>query len=132
MCVCVCVCVCVCTLSCSVVSDSATPWTVAHNSLFMGFAKRKYWSGLPFPSPVFFCELHSVIMKKYLKTHVKTLTICFLTIYFLCVCVLTQSCLTLYGPKDSSLPVSSPHGIFQARILEWGISCSRESFQGRD
>ena len=85
------VCVCVCALSCSVVSDSATPWTVAHNSLFMGFAKRKYWSGLPFPSPVFFCELHSVIMKKYLKTHVKTLTICFLTIYFLCVCVLSHS-----------------------------------------
>ena len=64
----VCVCVCVCALSCSVVSDSATPWTAAHNSLFMGFPKQKYWSGLPFPSPVFFCELHSVIMTKYLKT----------------------------------------------------------------
>ena len=31
----------------------------------------------------------------------------------------TQSCPTLCEPKDCSLPVSSTHGIFQARILEW-------------
>ena len=30
-----------------------------------------------------------------------------------------QSCPTLRGPKDCSLPDSSIHGIFQARILEW-------------
>ena len=30
-----------------------------------------------------------------------------------------QSCLTLYNPMDCSLPGSSVHGIFQARILEW-------------
>jgi len=30
-----------------------------------------------------------------------------------------QSCLTLHGPMDCSLPVSSVHGIFQARVLEW-------------
>ena len=30
-----------------------------------------------------------------------------------------QSCLTLCNPMDSSLPGSSVHGIFQARILEW-------------
>ena len=30
-----------------------------------------------------------------------------------------QSCLTLYGPMDCSLPGSSIHGIFQARVLEW-------------
>ena len=32
----------------------------------------------------------------------------------------TQSCLTLSDPIDSSLPGSSIHGIFQARVLEWG------------
>ena len=32
----------------------------------------------------------------------------------------TQSCLTLCDPKDCSLPGSSVHGIFQARVLEWG------------
>ena len=31
----------------------------------------------------------------------------------------TQSCLTLCDPRDCSLPGSSIHGIFQARILEW-------------
>ena len=31
-----------------------------------------------------------------------------------------QSCLTLSDPMDYSLPGSSVHGIFQARVLEWG------------
>ena len=31
-----------------------------------------------------------------------------------------QSCLTLSDPMDCSPPVSSIHGIFQARVLEWG------------
>ena len=30
-----------------------------------------------------------------------------------------QSCLTLCNPMDCSLPGSSVHGIFQARVLEW-------------
>ena len=30
-----------------------------------------------------------------------------------------QSCLTLGDPTDCSLPGSSIHGIFQARVLEW-------------
>ena len=42
----------VCVLSHSVVSDPATPWTVAHQApLFMEFSRQEYWSGLPFPSP---------------------------------------------------------------------------------
>ena len=67
----VCVCVCVCVrerererfdtqthtvqihcFSCSVVSDSATPWTVACKiPLSMEFSRQEYWRGLPFPSP---------------------------------------------------------------------------------
>ena len=31
-----------------------------------------------------------------------------------------QSCLTLSDPMDHSPPGSSIHGIFQARVLEWG------------
>ena len=30
-----------------------------------------------------------------------------------------QSCLTLSDPMDYSLPGSTIHGIFQARVLEW-------------
>ena len=44
-----------------------------------------------------------------------------------------QSCPTLCDPMDCSLPGSSVHGIFQARVLEWvAISFSRESSQPRD
>ena len=32
----------------------------------------------------------------------------------------TQSCPTLRDPMDYSLPSFSIHGIFQARVLEWG------------
>ena len=36
----------------SVVSDSATPWTVTCQApLSMGFSRQEYWSGLPLPSP---------------------------------------------------------------------------------
>ena len=42
----------------------------------------------------------------------------------------TQLCPTLCDPMDCSPPGSSVHGIFQARILEWGaISSSRGSSQ---
>ena len=52
----------------------------------------------------------------------------------LCVCMLvTQSCPTLCNPVDCSLPSSSVHGIFQARILLWvAISFSRGSSWPRD
>ena len=41
----VCVCVCVC-VSHSDVSDSAVPWTVAHQApLSMDFSGLKYWNG---------------------------------------------------------------------------------------
>ena len=44
-----------------------------------------------------------------------------------------QSCPTLCNPLDCSRPGSSVHGIFQARILEWGaIFFSRRSSPPRD
>ena len=54
---------------------------------------QEYWSGLPFPSPM--RENESEV---------------------------TQSCPTLSNPMDCSLPGSSVHGIFQARVLEWGAT----------
>ena len=42
-----------------------------------------------------------------------------------------QSCLTLSDPMNCSLPGSSVHGIFQARVLEWGaLACSFKNSQG--
>ena len=41
----------------------------------------------------------------------------------------TQSCPTLSDSMDYSLPGSSIHGIFQARVLEWGaIAFSRYTY----
>ena len=38
--------------SCSVVSDSVTPRTAAHQApLFTGFSRQEHWSELPFPPP---------------------------------------------------------------------------------
>ena len=46
-----------------------------------------------------------------------------------------QSCPTLHDPMDCSPPGSSVHGIFQARVLEWGAiafsgECSVEGVKG--
>ena len=39
-------------LSHSIMSDSATPWTIAHQGpLSMGFSRQEYWSGLPCTPP---------------------------------------------------------------------------------
>ena len=64
----------------------------AHQApLSVGFSRQEHWSGLPFPSPM--QESESEV---------------------------TQSCLTLHDPMDCSLPGSSIHGIFWARVLEGG------------
>ena len=69
-----------------------TPWTAAYQAPpSLGFSRQEHWSGLPFPSPMHESESQ-----------------------------VTQSCLTLSDPMDCSLPGSSIHGIFQARVLELG------------
>ena len=68
-----------------------TPKMAAHQAPpSMGFSRQEHWSGLPFPSPVHKSESE-----------------------------VAQSCPTLRDPMDCSLPGSSVHGIFQARVLEW-------------
>ena len=55
--------------------------------------------------------------------------------YFLLQCMkvkseseVAQSCLTLSDPMDCSPPGSLVHGIFQARMLEWGAIAFSEQF----
>ena len=93
-------------------SDSANPWTTARQASLLlrllssfsrvwlcdtidgsplappslGFSRWEHWSGLPFPSPMHESESE-----------------------------VAQLCLTLSNPMDWSLPVSSIHGIFQAK-----------------
>ena len=44
------------------------------------------------------------------------------SVFCVCACPVSQSCLTLCDPVDCSPPGSSVFGILQARILEWGTS----------
>ena len=61
--------------------------------LSLGFSRQEHWSGLPFPSP-----MHESAKRKWS-----------------CSVVSNSS-----NPMDCSLPGSSIHGIFQAKVLEWG------------
>ena len=59
---------CCCHIIHSVVSDSVTSWTVAHQApLSMGFSRQEYWSGLPLLPPEYFpdpgTELRSPVLQ---------------------------------------------------------------------
>ena len=74
----------------------ATPETAAHQAPpSLGFFRQEHWSGLPFPSP-----MHESEKWKWSRS------------------VVSDSS----DPMDCSLPGSSIHGIFQARVLEWGTN----------
>ena len=85
----------------------------------------------------------------YLKSHMRVTLRCLLwegnsqvgyvvsISVFVCVCMgpclITQPCPTPCNPMDCSPPVSSVHGISQARILKWvAISYSKGSSRPRD
>ena len=91
-----------------------------------------FWDPTVFPQGPLFSIIYSVFRASSLSitaTSHKSLCVC------VCVCAcarahsVTQSCTTLCDPIDYSPPVSSVHGISQARILECiAISYTRESF----
>ena len=69
----------------------------------LGFSRQEHWSGLPFPCPMHESESE-----------------------------VAQSCPTLSDPVDCSPPGSLVHGIFQARVLEWGaIAFSAQALEHR-
>ena len=45
---------------------------------------------------------------------------------------IAQSSPTLRDPMDCSLPGSSVHGIFQARVLEWGAIAFSDVYYNHD
>ena len=70
----------------------ATPEMAAHQvPPSLVFTRQEHWSRLPCPSPMHKSESEDA-----------------------------QSCPTLSDHMDCSPPGSSVHGIFQARVLEWG------------
>ena len=132
-------------LSCfSRVRLCVTPKTAAHQvPLSLGFSRQEYSSGLPFSSPMHACTFASVVSDSvWPHRQQPTRFLCpwdspgkntGVGCHFLLQCIkvkseseLAQSCLTLIDPMDCSLPGSSTHGIFQARVLEWvAIAFSR-------
>ena len=121
--------------SLSCVELFATQWTVSCQApLSMGFPRQESWNGLSFPSP-------GDLPNTGIEPTSPALAGGFFTTEppgkpsatIVCVCEVTQSCLTLCNPMDCSPPGSSVRGILQARIVEWvDISFSRESSQLRD
>ena len=87
------------------------------------------FSTLPQPHPQTYSNFRGRAALNKTAIHCKrqemlTLTVCMYVV--MCVCVWVQLCPTLCDPMGSSLPGSSAHGIFQARILERvSISFSR-------
>ena len=79
----------------------ATPETAAHQaSPSPGLSRQEHWSGLPFPSPA-----HESEKSKWSHS------------------VVSDSS----DPMDCSLPGSSIHGIFQAKVLERGVIAFSEN-----
>ena len=78
----------------------ATPETAAHQAPpSLGFSRQEHWSGLPFPSP-----MHESEKWKWSRA------------------VVSDS-LRPYGLQPTSI-----HGIFQARVLEWGAIAFSDYF----
>ena len=78
------------------------------------------------------CVYHTYSHVLYIY-YITTYTMIYIYIYILSCWLCAQSCLTLCNPMDCSLPGSSIHGIFQARILEWvAISFCRGSTRPKD
>ena len=106
-------CCCCCCQVASVVSNSVRPHRQQPTRLPRPWDSpdKEHWSGLPFPSP-----------SRKVKSESEV----------------AQSCPTLRDPMDCSLPGSSVHGIFHARVLEWGaiallvvIKGKREEVRGK-
>ena len=80
----------------------------------MGFSRQEYWSSLPcpppggdLPDPEIEPGSHALQADSLLSEPPGRER------------EVAQSCLTLRDPIDCSLPGSSIHGIFQARVMEW-------------
>ena len=119
----------------------ATPWTAAHQApLSLGFSRQEHWSGLSFPSPMHESEKwkwsRSVVSDPQRPHGLQPTRLPHpwdspgkstgVGCHFLLQCMkvksgseVAQSCPTLSDSIDCSLPGSSVHGIFRARILEW-------------
>ena len=94
------------------------------------FLGLQSWTGLTTVTGSLACKWHLMGLLSLIFTLTNSHFIHINKHVYLYVC--GQSYPTLCGPRDCSLPGSSVHGIFQARMLEWvATSYSRRSAQPR-
>ena len=125
-----------------------TPWTAAYQAPpSMGCSRQEYWSGLPLTYLSAAAAAKSLQSCPTLRSQRRqpTRLLCpwdsrgknaGVGCHFFLQCLkvkseseVDQSCPTLCDPVDCSLPGSSTHGIFWAKVLEWGaIAFSLLSF----
>ena len=80
-------------------SDSATPWTVAHQApLSMEFSWQEYQSGLPFPSPgVFLTQRLNLHLLHLLNWQVNSLPLCCMgSLYVILYIIYTHTYIYIY------------------------------------
>ena len=102
-----------------------TPWTTAYQAPpSMGFSRQEYWSGVPLPSPKVYLvstrSSRSRLNMLNLSRQIILPNILSFVEAFVQFSSVVQSCPTLCNPMNYSLPGSSIHGIFQARVMDWG------------
>jgi len=109
----------------SIVSPSICHGVMEQDAMILVLWMMSFKPAFSLPSFTFIKKLFSfsslssirVVSSAYLKVKIEV----------------AQLCLTLHRPMDCSLPGSSAHEIFQARVLEWvAISFSRGSSWPRD
>ena len=134
----------------------AIPWTGAFQAPpSMGFSRQEYWSGVPLPSlPFWHSKTQTHVLNKEspfqlgrgkIENSLSAGTECVATREGTTQEMIgnwrkhgvgaksLQSCLTFFDPMDCRPPVSSVHGILQARILEWvAMSSCKGSSWPRD
>ena len=113
--------------SCTVVSDSATPWTAAYQALpSTGFSRQEYWSGVPVG-----CNLDPWRSSPLVPTALTSPLNVLWHLVSNSLMKWSESCSVV---SKSLRPHNyTVHGTLQARILEWvDFPFSRGSSQPRD
>ena len=108
-----------------------------HSYQWSGFQEKKIWPSHSSPLKLVMVPMHVRIKSQEFSWQAESsltglcLTAVFShivgTITSICVVIrskVVQSCPTVCNPMDCSLPGSSVHGIFQARVLEWAAISS--------
>ena len=110
-------------------------WNKRHYCLHMNVILLVWIFSLDYTNPVIFRSRSFIYHFSYFCYIYIPPVFVFISTNLFCLNTFFETCMspTLCDPMDCSLPGSSVHRIFQARLLEWvAVSFSRGSFLPRD